>query len=638
MKGTDMKKVIIYLIMILALSVIYIFNYEKTVMADEKESDKIPHNEPVLTSVAESIKGKKDGKIIGLTTDMEYRKKGESNYVPIIGTDMFFEAGTYYIRYAEGADYAPSLDVEVIIEEGRTLKITISEKIFNYFSYDFVSHKGAEWGETLTFNIDYFSSHYYETGDEFAVYVNGVEIEQNNDEQYVIENVTTDIEITVTGVVDPEPPTYTFHYKDMMWEDLAEDITFDIVSNDAVEIRWEAYDFASGPDKEQYYISDRYLSKEELEKIDEWETFTRSSIKLTENGKYIVYGRGYDRYGNVKYISTCGILIGKDSPVISGITEGKTYCEEASFTVVGEFVSSVKVDGKTVQKNQYGKYIIIGDSNEHTVTVTDMAGNSTSVKVTVNKNHIYGDWIVEKPATCEENGKKKKICRFCGYELINDIAATGHTYKEPVFTWNEEYSGATAVFKCEDCDNCTDVKQCEVSCERIEPTCNEGGKIVSTAKVIFNAKIYYDTKEIDVPMKDHVYRVKTFVWAKDNSNAVALFVCQNDRSHTKKIECTVKNEIIKESTITEKGEILYIATVYYGGNAFSESILLATPEIDKEEVGRQENIKETIRENKNQGNKEKAPITGDESKYVFYLTIMLLSVIYLKKQMTIFER
>lgn len=55
---------------------------------------------PSLTGVNESIKGKADGKITGLTTDMEYRIATQSAFIAVTDADMTFAAGSYEVRYA----------------------------------------------------------------------------------------------------------------------------------------------------------------------------------------------------------------------------------------------------------------------------------------------------------------------------------------------------------------------------------------------------------------------------------------------------------------------------------------------------------------------------------------------------------
>lgn len=81
----------------------------------------------------------------------------------------------------------------------------------------------------------------------------------------------------------------------------------------------------------------------------------------------------------------CGYTEAADTeaPVISGIENGKTYYGAAEFSVTDENEFTVTVDGEEVQLT-LGSYILMPDNKQHTVIATDVAGNTTSVTVTVN--------------------------------------------------------------------------------------------------------------------------------------------------------------------------------------------------------------------------------------------------------------
>ncbi len=81
----------------------------------------------------------------------------------------------------------------------------------------------------------------------------------------------------------------------------------------------------------------------------------------------------------------CGYVEATDSdaPRISGIENGKTYYSAAEFTVTDDNDFTVTVDGEEVQLT-LGSYILMPDNKQHTVIATDVAGNTTSVTVTVN--------------------------------------------------------------------------------------------------------------------------------------------------------------------------------------------------------------------------------------------------------------
>lgn len=81
----------------------------------------------------------------------------------------------------------------------------------------------------------------------------------------------------------------------------------------------------------------------------------------------------------------CGYVEATDSdaPVISGIENGTTYYSAAEFSVADDNDFTVTVDGEEVQLT-LGSYILMPDNKQHTVIATDVAGNTTSVTVTVN--------------------------------------------------------------------------------------------------------------------------------------------------------------------------------------------------------------------------------------------------------------
>ena len=82
----------------------------------------------------------------------------------------------------------------------------------------------------------------------------------------------------------------------------------------------------------------------------------------------------------------CGYVSETDTeaPVISGIEDGKTYYSAIDFTVTDDNDFTVFIDGTPVQ-SQLGVWTLTPDNNKHTISVTDVAGNTVSVSVTVFK-------------------------------------------------------------------------------------------------------------------------------------------------------------------------------------------------------------------------------------------------------------
>ena len=94
-------------------------------------------------------------------------------------------------------------------------------------------------------------------------------------------------------------------------------------------------------------------------------------------------------------------------PVISGLTDGKSYCGSVSFTASDNIaVQSVTVNGTELQPVD-GVYMLNPADGTQTVVVSD-ADNQTTVSVTVNDGHTY-EWQ-------SESGQYWQKCKFCGDE------------------------------------------------------------------------------------------------------------------------------------------------------------------------------------------------------------------------------
>lgn len=76
------------------------------------------------------------------------------------------------------------------------------------------------------------------------------------------------------------------------------------------------------------------------------------------------------------------------------------------------------------------------------------------------------------------------------------IAATGHKYATPVWTWYDDNS-AIAKFVCETCST-VDVLKAEVTSDTTAPTFNTEGKTIYTAKVTVDGVEFTDTKEVKI--------------------------------------------------------------------------------------------------------------------------------------------
>ena len=73
-----------------------------------------------VAAVAETIRYRNDGRLTGVTADMEYRAKDSAAYTAVTGTEVAGLApGAYFVRYKETATHFASGDVQLTVASGR---------------------------------------------------------------------------------------------------------------------------------------------------------------------------------------------------------------------------------------------------------------------------------------------------------------------------------------------------------------------------------------------------------------------------------------------------------------------------------------------------------------------------------------
>lgn len=193
--------------------------------------------------------------------------------------------------------------------------------------------------------------------------------------------------------------------------------------NNKVEFFISASDDESGIKEISYFVSEKLLNNiENVSEITEW--VVGDSGFIEDDGKYVIYVRITDNAGNRKYISSSCFEIDTERPKISGVSDDQTYCSSVKFTVNEACI--VSVDSNVLYKNTQGYYVVDG-VGKHSVSVTDRAGNSVMITITVNEGHTHGEFTEEIQPTCTTPGKKVMYCTVCNCILKTEtVQALGH--------------------------------------------------------------------------------------------------------------------------------------------------------------------------------------------------------------------
>ena len=189
------------------------------------------------------------------------------------------------------------------------------------------------------------------------------------------------------------------------WNKLLTDVTFDLFFKNGQSVEITASDKNSGNVTIEYLVSDKKLTDfKQMAFLPYSGELHIGDSYLDKDGRYIIYARLSDASGNVRYISSDGIVVDNTAPVISGITDGKIYCEAQIVSVEEANPDSVTVNGNPVTLTD-GKLTLNSADGEQTVVVTDKVGNTASVTVTVNDGHT--------PLADDNDCTTPVLCSYC---------------------------------------------------------------------------------------------------------------------------------------------------------------------------------------------------------------------------------
>ena len=128
-------------------------------------------------------------------------------------------------------------------------------------------------------------------------------------------------------------------------------------------------------------------------------------------------------------------------PVITGLENGKIYCDAVEFEVSdNDGIASVKANDVELTATD-GKYTLAKGVGTVTVVATDNAGNTAKVSVTVNNGHTGGE------ATCTS----KAVCEYCDEEY-GELDSTNHNLENtPAKDATVTETGNKEYWHCKDC-------------------------------------------------------------------------------------------------------------------------------------------------------------------------------------------
>lgn len=215
------------------------------------------------------------------------------------------------------------------------------------------------------------------------------------------------------------------------WHSFLNKLTLGLFFKETQEVTINASD-NSGTVFVSYLVTNRDLSETELGSLV-YRAYDEPFL-IEPNGEYIVYAMLVDESLNITYLRSDRITLDNVLPVIGGIEDGKTYCEAQTVTIDEKYIDTVTVNGTKVTLDENGSFTLSPADGEQKIIVTDKAGNTAEMTVTVNGGHTYGEWASNGDGThsreCTVDGcngletkdcsggkatcTEKAVCEYCG--------------------------------------------------------------------------------------------------------------------------------------------------------------------------------------------------------------------------------
>lgn len=215
---------------------------------------------------------------------------------------------------------------------------------------------------------------------------------------------------------DIEKPTGEIIIGTNKWREFLNKLTFGLFFKDTQEVTINAFD-NSGTVFVSYLVTDRDLSEAELQSLVFGGYEEPFCIDL--NGEYIVYAMLVDESLNITYLRSDRITLDNVLPVIGGIENGKTYCEAQTVTIDEKYIDTVTVNGTAVELDENNSFTLSPADGEQKIVVTDKAGNTAEMTVTVNGGHTYGEWV------SNGDGTHSRECTVDGCKGVETMACSG---------------------------------------------------------------------------------------------------------------------------------------------------------------------------------------------------------------------
>ena len=360
---------------------------------------------------------------------------------------------------------------------------------------------------------------------------------------------------------DIENPTGEIVIGTNRWNQLLYNITFGLFFKETQIVTINAADNSGEKVRVEYLLSGREMTI--LELADAIFTEYKGPFSINPDHEYIIYVSLVDTAGNGRYICSEGMVLDGTSPEIKGIENGKIYCEAQTVTIDEDYIDTVTVNGTEVTLDENNSFVLSPTDGEQNIVVTDKAGNTSEMTVTVNNGHTFGEWKSNGDGT---HTRKCTVDKCSGTETDN-CADGDKNHKCDVC--NTPLSEHTDADKNHICDYCGEII-----------TNHSGGKATCAEKAVceicdkaygeFDGANHSDLRHIDAKAATEIADGNIEYWYCDGCGKY-----YSDASATKEIAKadTVTAKLTKEPNTGDSSLSMWILLLFVSGGAVGITVI-----------------------------------------------------------------
>lgn len=209
---------------------------------------------------------------------------------------------------------------EIVKDQSNGLIYNLDEKV----EYQYSTDNGAHWQNVPK-----------ESTSISGLAVGTVLLREKETEEY---NASESVSINIGPGVYVEYQTFT-------WNKILNTVSFGkfFKETQTVYVRNSKED-GTAVSSVEYYISSSQKTTSSLDAVSTWKAYTNLGVKLNPTEEYVVYFKVNDKYGEHTYLSTDGIIVDTDAPIVRGIVSGTVYptgTNTITFTVEDKYLDRV---------------------------------------------------------------------------------------------------------------------------------------------------------------------------------------------------------------------------------------------------------------------------------------------------------